>query len=160
MFELYLRGSSCDEIQKVNPGFKLGAILLARVEHDWDRIRDEHYATTQELIRRKVQSAQLEAVSMVSSMLSVASKMSNDKYQRYLQTGNEDELKGAVTIDGINSLVRMSETLLKLTGQDPKKGTSVSVNVSTSGTGNLTVESDALTPKQAAKMLEIIENDE
>lgn len=160
-FELYLRGSSCEEIQKINPGFKLGAILLARVEHDWDKIRDEYTASTQELIRRKVQSAQLEAVGMVSTMLSVAAKVSNEKYQRFLQTGDETELKGAMTIDNINSMVRMSETLLKLTGQDAKKGTSVNVNVSTSGNGvSNTLETDAITPKQAAKLLEILEDAE
>lgn len=122
-FELFLNGSSCEEIVRLNPnGFPLGAIVRARIENDWDLKRDEHLANLMEKVRERTQQVQLETIDRINNELAASNKLINDKAKRFLQSNDPAELDGT-QIGSMKHLREMAELLLKLTGQDTKKST-------------------------------------
>lgn len=153
LYELFLQGTSCQEISRLNPGFGLGMIVKARVDHLWDSRRDSHltdlYAKTGERLRQ----IGLESVNFISDFLAAIHKSNGDKIKRYLQTGDEDLLK---TIDfSPKQYKEFIEILGKVTGAENKK------TLEHKGTVTTVVESapSVLTPGQAAKLLELIDKD-
>ena len=116
---LFLRGKSCEEIQSINPGFPLGAIIKCRLEGDWDRRLDEYREQLFTGIRDKLTQVELESVNFLTDLLSVAHKQQGGKLKKYLQTGEEKEL-GDITINSIRAYAQTLELLVKVTGQDQK----------------------------------------
>lgn len=120
-FELFLNGKSCQEIQKLNPGFELGQIVDARIEGGWDELRKEYQTDLLKTVKDRAQQAQLETVVLLSDMLAAANKSHSKRLKKYLQTGDEKEL-GGLRVDSIKTLKEVLEMLLKATGQtDTKK---------------------------------------
>lgn len=129
--ELYLQGTSCEEIHRLNPGgFSLGAIVRARIEYSWDEARKLHQERLALRVRERVQQVQMETIERVANELAASNKLISDKALKYIQTGDESLLAGT-SIGSLKHLKELSEILLKLTGQD-KNGTGVTVNVSNS----------------------------
>lgn len=165
--ELYLQGTSCEEIHRLNPGgFSLGAIVRARIENNWDEARRLHQERLAAKIKERVQQVQMETIERVAIELAASNKLIKDKALRYIQTGNEAELTGT-NIGSLKHLKEMSEIMLKLTGQD-KNGSGVTVNVSNSGPTPARaeiVEAEVLpalpaerapTPEEAANLLDAV----
>jgi hypothetical protein len=145
LYMLYLNGSSCEEIVKLNPNFTLGMVARAKVEGLWDDRRDTHLQNLFENVRERVQQVQMESVMFSADLLSSANKMFGDKLKRYIQTGDEREL-GTLRIDSLKQYRDAVELLLKLTGQDKK--------VEVSGQVKQTVEfTGPMSPKDAAALL-------
>lgn len=117
-FELYLNGSDVHEIAKLNPSFPKPAINLARIKYNWDIEKERAINELQSQIYTKVIKAQSEIVDLLTTMTTVVHKKNSYKYKKYLQTGNEKELKGAIDIGGVNTLLRIIEGLQKVTGSD------------------------------------------
>lgn len=128
LFELFLQGQTCEQIHKVNKQFDYGAILHARVRDTWDQKRAEYIADIYGRARDRVVQTQLEAVEFVSNALAATHKLNNEKYLKFMQTGQTDELKGAITIDSLKQYKEAIESWMKLTGQDKAKEAQV-VNV-------------------------------
>lgn len=159
-FELFLNGSDCKEIHRLNKPFPLEAILWAMVKYHWAYQKDNHIYQRQQAIANKVMRAQLEATDLVSDMLVAAKRKHSDKLKKYIQTGNEEDLAGAMSIDNLNSLLKAIEGLMKVTGQDRQTTTktitkndqtvNVNVNAQVSGTQS------ALAPEEAAQILGIL----
>lgn len=116
-FALYLNGKTPDEIQTLNPGYPLGAIIKALVEGRWIERKREHLDNLLEGARGRVEQVQLESIVFVSDLLSAANKMHGDKIKKYLQTGNATEL-GDLKIDSLGAYTRAVDLLMKLTQQD------------------------------------------
>ena len=159
-FELYLNGSTCAEIHRLNKAFPYEAILWSRVKYNWDNEKDLYISTLQTQVREKVIKAQLETTNLLSDLLVATNKRHSDKLKRYIQTGDEEELKGVMSIDTIRELGKLSESLLKITGQDRvtknlnenKQTTEVNINTRTDGASSLSSEA-------AAQILSIIANE-
>lgn len=115
-FELFLNGKSCYEIQKLNSGFHLGAIVKARVEGNWDKLlaeyRDEMLANTVS----RAKQINIEAVGFVGDLLSATHKYHGKRLAKYLQTGDESEL-GELDIKSVNTYKTVLGMLVELTGQ-------------------------------------------
>lgn len=116
-FQVFLQGHTCEEIARLNPSFGLGIIVRARVDFDWDRQRDEHIQHLLDNIRSVVQTTQLEAVQFVAEGLAVYRKMAGSKFQKYLQSGKEEDL-GDFKDMSFKTYKELLELLLKLTGQE------------------------------------------
>jgi hypothetical protein len=119
--QLYLQGYTSEEIQKLNPGFKLGLIVKARIEHDWDRHKREYIDTLLTQTRESVQKTQLEAIRFASDGMAVHQRVLGGAFKRFLQTGDEEDLgvhKDQISIRNYKEYVAL---LMQLTGQDSKK---------------------------------------
>ena len=146
-FELYLNGSDCSEIHRLNKAFPYESILWARIKYDWDKKKDELTFALTEKTKEKAVKAALETTSLLSDMLIAASKKHGDKLKKYIQTGNEEDLGDSMSIDNITSLIRAVEGLQKITGADrvqkiDKKET-LNVNLNIPGGQELQPETSA-----------------
>jgi hypothetical protein len=158
-FQLYLNGSSCEEIHRLNKGFELPAIQWAMVKYDWPSQKEKFLIEIQEGIRLKVVKAQLEAASLLSDIITAANKRNSDKVKKYIQTGNESDLEDAIAVDSIAGLLKVVEGLQKITGQDKVKSQhteNININLGTKPTTG--AAESALAPEDAAKVLEIYSN--
>jgi hypothetical protein len=162
-YELFLNGSDCKDIYRLNAAFPYEAILWSRIKYRWDLTKDEYVYKLQETVREKVMKAQLETTSLMADMLTAANKKNSDKIKKYLQTGDEETLKGALSIESLQSLLRITEGLIKVTGQDrvvknvteTKNTQNLNVNVNTSSKD----DNSDLSPEAAAKILAAIAED-
>ena len=116
-FQLFIQGHTCEEIAKLNPGFGLGIIVRARVDHDWDEQRLQHVQHLLDNIRQVAQTAQLGAVQFVAEGMAAFHKLAGTRFQKYLQTGKEEDL-GEFKDMSFKQYKDLMEMLLKLTGQD------------------------------------------
>ena len=161
-FELFLNGSDPREIHRLNKPFPVEAILWALVKYRWVYQKDNYIFNRQKAIADKVMRAQLEATDLVSDMLVAAKKKHSDKLKKFIQTGNEEDLQGAMSIDSLASLLKGIESLVKITGQDrtvttktvSKNEQTVNVNMNAQVGG----APAALAPADAAQILGILAN--
>lgn len=119
-FMLFLNGSSCEEISRLNPSFGLGIIVKARIDFDWDGQRDDYLRGLYTNIKEKVQKIQLEAIEHAANSISVYHAMLNDRYKKYLQTRDEKDLGDFKNIS-FKQYKEQVELMLKLTGQESTK---------------------------------------
>lgn len=140
-FELYLNGNEPTEIARINKGFPVEQINWAMVKYDWPVQRDQYMFDLQKNIRDKVIKAQLEATSLITDMITVSNKKNSEKLKKYIQTGDEEQLKGVMNIESLNGLLKTIEGLQKITGQDrtttikTQQTTDINFNVNNAGKG-------------------------
>ena len=119
-FELFLTGSSCEEISKLNPAFGLGIIVKARIEHNWDGQKEDYTNALFSNIKEKIERNQLEAIEFSHLSMAVFHKLWTTKFKKFIQTGDESEL-GEQKGMSFKVYRDISENILKLTGQDKKQ---------------------------------------
>jgi hypothetical protein len=120
LFALFLQGKDAEEIRRLNPSLTLGDIVAAQVQGEWVARRRDHLDHLLREAATRVQQATLESADLVCDLLAVANRQHGDRLRRYLQTGDETELKD-FKIDSIFGLKQAIETLQKLTGQDRRQ---------------------------------------
>lgn len=152
-FELYLTGSSCEEIAKLNPGFGLGIIVKARIDFDWDGQKDQYINNLFDNIKEKIQRNQLEAIEFSTLSMSVFHKLWSTKFKKFLQTGDEKEL-GDVKGMSFKVYKDISENLLKLTGQDKKQQV---VSGEVIHKVEIPAANKAISAKEASSILKVID---
>jgi len=118
-FALFLKGESIEEICRLNRGFSLGQVCFARVEGEWDEKRDMYLQDLLTSTRAIVQQTALESIRFVADVMAAAHKKHGEAARRYIQTGDEADLKG-FAIDDLRAYKTAVETLQKLTGQENK----------------------------------------
>lgn len=117
-FELYMRGTSCAEIHRLNKAFNYASVLWARIKYNWDTRKDEATAQLMAEVQNKVIQAQLETTSFMADLLVATSKKHGDRIKKYIQTGNDEDLGDALSVDSLHALLKVAEGLQKITGQD------------------------------------------
>lgn len=139
-FSLYLQGHSCEEIARLNPSFGLGIIVKACIDNDWDGQRLQHTQHLLANIRQVVEKTQLESIQFVAEGLAVYQKLAGQHFQKYLQTGKEEDL-GDFRNMSFKTYKELLELLLKLTGQEAaKKVSGVVEHHHTVGTPQVTID--------------------
>ena len=157
-FELYLNGNEPVEIARLNQGFPLDQINWAMVKYNWPAQRDQHLFNLQNNIRDKVIKAQLEATSLITDMITVSNKKNSEKLKKYIQTGDEEYLKGVMNIESLNGLLKTIEGLQKITGQDrttiikTQQTTDLNLNINNKGAND---NPSTLSAEDAASILAI-----
>ncbi len=116
-FQLFIRGKSCEEIHRLNPGFHLGSIVSARIDGKWDEKLEEYRDSLMNSVASRVKQVELEAIDFVGDVLSATHRMHGDRIKRYMQTGDESEL-GDLAINSMQGYKTAVELLMRLTGQD------------------------------------------
>ena len=128
-FAAYLSGSTCEDIVRVNPGFSLGQIVRARVDGSWDSKREDYLQDLLANARTLVQQTAMESVKFISQTLAATHKRYGEAAQRYIQSGNTNDLQGGFGIDDIKSYKVAIETLQKLIGADQKSSVEHNVHI-------------------------------
>lgn len=149
LYRLFESGKTCEEIKDLNKGLTLGSIVRARIDHGWDERRFAYFESLKDRARGQAQQLALESLNFLGDFLTAFHRHDKEKLQRFIQTGDEEELGGALITTGASLKTYQSvvELLMKLTGQDVSK-----VKVDVSGT----VEHRDVTPmtsEQAAQFL-------
>ena len=163
LYELFLNGSSTMDIWKMNKNIPYGAIVDAKIRFNWDEQKDLYGLELHSKIRDKVIKAQLEMTSLVTDMLSAANRKHGEKIKKFLQTGDEKHLEGALSIDSIMGMQKTIESLMKITGQDKqskedKKLVDIQnapIQVKGMDVSSAVQDSGNLSSEDAAKVLEI-----
>lgn len=154
MYELFVNGSDAREIQRINRAFPLGGILDAQIRYKWTQKRDQYALELQDKVKDKVMKAQLETTELLTDVLAVARRKYSDKLKKFIQSGDEKDLEGAINVESIQSLLKVTEGLLKITGQDRV------IKTKTENTQNFNVNVNTgnsdLTPEDAAAVLKIM----
>lgn len=128
MFEVFLQGKSTKDIHRLNPSFEWGAIIHARLRDGWDEQQAEFITDMYSTARERVAKAQFDAIEMVSNLLTVTAEENNEKYLKYLQSKNPEDLKGAIKIESLRQFKEAAESLRMLTGQDKKPDSNPAVS--------------------------------
>lgn len=154
LFELYLKGTTLEQIARVNKGLRLGAIVRAHEEGDWFNRRELYVQGILDGIRSKVQQSLAESADFLTDYVAVAHKLYGDKFKRFLQTGDESEL-GDMKPTNIGQYKMILELLLKATGQGDKKTVSVTgeVNHQVNSMPTASLLSGPMTPEQSMQAL-------
>lgn len=166
MFGLFLQGYSTEEILRLNPNYGsigLGLIVRARIEHEWDRLRDEYIGDLMLTVRQTVEKATLESIQFAADGMAVYRKLVGDRFKRFLQTGNPEDL-GDLKDMSFKTYKDLSAILRELTSETPtapQRATSFStepevvVDAELVKPPQLPVDRP-VAPSEAAKMLEFL----
>ena len=120
LYELFLQGSSCQDIAKIKTAFPLGMIVRARIDHGWDRRRQEHMDGLYEQVGGRIRQTIMESVNFVGDLMAVAHKLHGMKLKKFLITENPDDL-GELNLFSFKQYKEAIEMLMKLSGSDNKK---------------------------------------
>ncbi len=153
MFELFLNGKSCDQIQKVNPNFGLGQIVSARVEGEWDEKREEYRNFLLVNTQQRVMQSQLEATVLLADILAATNKIYSQRLTKFLQTGDEKHL-GDLKINSVRGLKEVVDLLLNLTGQGAVK--KVSGHIEHHHTTEVKEDVKAIPTHEASEILKML----
>lgn len=122
LYNLFIRGYSCDQIQQENRAYTLGQILEVRVRDKWDERKDKHLEHLYGGIHSRVRQTQMESVSFTTDLLAAAHRLYGDKLRTFLQTGREEDLGEArALIQSLDAYRKVADILLRMTGQDKDK---------------------------------------
>jgi hypothetical protein len=162
LYELFLAGTSCEEIAKLNPGLTLGQILETRLHYGWDDRRNRYIEDLMAHAKERLQQTQLESMDHLRTTLAVAHRAFSNKAKKFLQTGNPKDLPEYSQVGLTWKQYRETlELLLKLTGQAPVERTEVSGTVThqhVAAPGAAATIATGLTPAGAAAALEALES--
>lgn len=120
MFELFVNGASCTQIEKQWRKYKLGAIIKVAIEHQWHEKRQEYLDHLHRDVVERGRQAIAESIGFTADLLAAAHKRWGQKLRRYLATGDESELDG-FEIRSIDQYRKVVQTFLELTGHDPSE---------------------------------------
>jgi hypothetical protein len=161
-FELYVNGYDVHEIHRLNPAFPLGSLYWAKVQYGWDIEKERILADLMGNIKEKVMKAQLETTGLMADILLATNKRYRDQVKKYLQTGDDSSFGRDLNISSIQSLLKLSEGLLKLTGQANtqtiKSDKNININVQSNPDSGVPILDADLTSDEAAAILEALAN--
>jgi len=152
---LFMNGSDAHEIARLNKPFKVAQILDAQVRYKWAEKREQYSIELQSRVPAKVLQTQLETSELITDVLAVANKRYGDKLKKYIQSGDEKDLDGVMNVESLKELLKLSEGLLKITGQDRVS----KVNVKTHSTQNVNLNvtgAEGMSPEDSAQILAIV----
>lgn len=153
LYELFLAGHTCEEIQKQNRQFSLGMIVHARIRDDWDGHRQRYLSDLYSQASKRFGQVQLESVNFLADAFAAVHKLNGDKLKRFLQTGDPKDLAGVGFLpSSVKTYKDLWETMLKITGKD-RPGVTVPVTVNQTSTPNqvATVEAKVLPGEEPMK---------
>ncbi len=113
-FELFHNGCFPEEIHALNPSYHTQAIQWMRIAYKWDETLQQTVMRNNALLVGKINKAQVDAAMLMSDMIAVATKKNQERLRKYLQTGDETNLVGIMTLDSPERLGKMVESLIKL----------------------------------------------
>ena len=117
MFQLFLNGSTSDEICRVNNGkYTKGQIVNSRIEGRWDDKVNEYKSTLLAKQIDRLQMVQVESLNFMANLIYATNRLNNEKILKYMQSGDHKEL-GDLQIGSLAGYKTAIELLHALSGQ-------------------------------------------
>jgi hypothetical protein len=117
-YNLYQSGKTCEEIQALNPNISLGMIVRASVDFDWNEKRQTYFDGLMARAKQQAQQLSLESLSFLSDLLNAFHTHDRIKLQKFIQTGDVQEMRDVLALSGGIKLYKEAmELLFRLTGQ-------------------------------------------
>lgn len=88
---LYNVGYTCSEINEQFPEYPLGAILLARVQQNWDDKRNEYRKSLEKEIVGSIKNARVESVKMVADLIAATNIHWKAELMRFLANPSKEK---------------------------------------------------------------------
>ena len=115
LFGLYLSGMTIQDMKELNPGLSTGALIKARVDGRWDDRRDSHLGELLGNTASRVKQGAAEALGFMLLQMQCMQKKHGEAMKRYLQTGDEKDLKGTGMVpDSIRDQKTIIESIARL----------------------------------------------
>lgn len=133
LYELYRQGRSLHDVWRLNQKWSFGQVVHAAVDGRWALRRSAEAATALPRAKERALLAVAEGVELTADMMAALSKLHRDNIARFLQTGNIEDLGPALSSTTLAQLGKLTEMLMKLTGQDQTKKVAISGEVTHSG---------------------------
>ena len=157
-FELFVQGKSARDIHRNNAVFPLEVILYCQIKYNWDQLREEYINELQKKTMERLMQIRMESVNFAVDLLNVAHKQHGEKLQKYLQSGNDEDLP-EMAISSIAGYQKVLETLIKAVEgakKSKEEGTPlVAINV---GSDAKIEANTKINVDNAEKLLEILAN--
>jgi hypothetical protein len=126
MYELYLNGYSCEQIEKTLrstnpniPSYSLGQLVNARIDHDWDERRLRHLNELYEEVNERVRKTKADVTSFLSDVLTVTHVEEGEKLRRWL-VSHKDADKSMFQVSGIGSYKEVLALFMNISGLSNK----------------------------------------
>lgn len=117
LFESFLNGKTCSDIQHDNCELSFGAIVDARVRDNWDEQRATYMQKLLEKAGNRALRAQLEAVDFVFEMFQITHLVSRQKFEEYRRTKDLKALEGALQVASVKQYKDLIMSLALLAGK-------------------------------------------
>ena len=112
LYEMFLIGSSFNEINQQFPQYELGQIVMTAALRKWGIDRDRMQSTLRDRVRAKVVKSVIEQVDFLTSMLSVANTEHIEQMRNYILDPNA--AKPQLRIKSIKEYKEVTDTLGKI----------------------------------------------
>lgn len=110
MMALYLRGYECEAVAKEFKGFRLGAVVAARLRHRWDDARLEYVVKLRSSLIDQTVLVGLETARTAIDLLHCANRDLGEKARAYLAGQGAIPIK----IESVSQYKTLIETVLKI----------------------------------------------
>lgn len=111
--ELFMLGSSVNEIHYQYPAFTPGQIALTIGLNKWGKDREKVASSIRERVKAKVVKSVIEQVDVLTTMLSVSAKQHLEKMKMYIADPKNNPMPD-MRIETIKEYKEVSESLMKL----------------------------------------------
>lgn len=112
LYEMFLIGSSFNEIQQQFPQYELGEIILTAALKKWGQDRNRMQGTLRDRVRAKVVKSVIEQVDFLTSMLGVATAEHIEQMRNYILDPSAP--KPSLRIKSIKEYKEVTDTLGKI----------------------------------------------
>lgn len=110
MMALFIRGYDCEAVAREFKGFRLGAVVAARVRHRWDAARDEYSAKLRTSLIDQAVLVGLETARTAIDLLHCANHDLGEKARAHLAGNGSAPIK----IESVAQYKTLIETVLKI----------------------------------------------
>lgn len=112
LYEMFLIGSSFNEIQQQFPSYDVDQIIMTAAIRKWGQDRERMQCTLRDRVKAKVVKSVIEQVDFLTSMLSVANTEHIDQMRQYILNANAP--KPSLRIKSIKDYKEITDTLGKI----------------------------------------------
>jgi hypothetical protein len=117
LFESFLNGKTCSDIQHDNCELSYGSIVDARVRDNWDEQRATFMQKLLEKAGNRALRAQLEAVEFVFEMFQVTHLFNRAKFEAFKKSLDPKDLQDALRVESVKQYKDLIMALALLAGK-------------------------------------------
>jgi hypothetical protein len=128
---LYTLGYTCDEIHKWNPQYPIELLLWARIEYDWDGVKERYQRIMHGRALESALSAKQESVRLLADIIAATNLKWRRDLMEYLSDPDNKKFPEFVptSLRGYREMLEMLDGLISVRSSDDKSLPSPLVNI-------------------------------